>query len=601
MALTVSEIQDKAEILAQGLKIDMDTSLQELLNRSVDSGWFLPFQPDINLRLIDVSGGLSQTTTTINLPTLTSFGEAQQPESPELSDVATPNIPNVPTFDESAPTLNLPTAPSASLPAAPTNMPEFSPPALPSKPIFALPTVPTFAPIAIPEVPELDIPIFDASVPVDELIEPSTAFDFVELDYSSDLLDSIKAKLRGDLVNGGYGIDPSDEVAIWERARERELKAADAAIEEATTQRAARGFLLPDGALWAAQQIAEQNALDTSSTLSREIAIKRADMYVQARQFAITQSMQLENALIQYSGAKAERALNAAKAQVEVGIALYNLRLEKYKALLESYSKQAQVYETRIRANLSTLEGVKAKIESSNLLLNSQQIGVQIYQSQVDASTKLIELYRTEMEAAQIQAQIEKIKLDGFRTSVEAYGEQVRARETEFKMFEAQIRGETSKIEAYRAAAEAYNSKVNGIKVKAEAEDIVARAQIEENKLLLDQHRTNIDAYRASVEKISLENKSILQRQELGVELDRVLDAKETTRKQTLATILKSNADISTADAELRIKRASNEMAAFIKLQEMAQSGYTEVARARSNVVMAALSQLSGIATQSAS
>jgi hypothetical protein len=594
---TPAEIQDRSVILTDAILNNTFAEIRSLVDLSYDTAALFPNVPGVNLALIDTSGGLSSTFSTTSFPNLVSYSSAVVPTVPVLSDVPTPNVPVVPTFDESSPTLNLPTAPISTRPSSPGNAPEFVSPSLPVRPSLSIPDVPSLAAIAIPVVPSIDIPFFDAVLPIDELIEPSTNFDFIEESYSSDLLSVLRAKLSGDLTNGGYGIDPADEIALWERARERELKAADAAIDEAVSQIAARGYILPPGALFAAQQIAEQDVLDKSSTLSREIALKRADLYVQNRQFAITQSSAVESMLIQYAGARAERALNAAKSQIELGISLYNLRVQKFQALLEGYRTQGQIYETKIRANLSTLEAYKAQIEAARTGVETQQLQVTVYRSQIEAANAGIALYRTEMEAAQIQAQIENLKLGAFRTSVESYAAQVGAREAEFKVFEAQIRGEISKIDAFRTSAEAYQARVGAIKIKAEAEEIASRSQIQENQMLLDQYRANIDGYRAQIERVNAENKSILELSGLGFELEKVLDSKEQTRKQTTTQIAIANAGIYAENAKLNIEVTRAQLEAFLKIRSAALGGVAAGVDAQARIASAALQQLSAVVT----
>ena len=48
-----------------------------------------------------------------------------------------------------------------------------------------------------------------------------------------------------------------------------------------------RGFSLPPVALLSLTESAIQNSQNASNALSREIALKRGDLYVQNRQFAI--------------------------------------------------------------------------------------------------------------------------------------------------------------------------------------------------------------------------------------------------------------------------------------------------------------------------
>lgn len=595
---TVDEIQLNAQLLANTLIQTVADGLGELNQKARDVSTFLPTVADANLALINTSGGLSSVTTSVSTPSLTSYAGVAAPSTPTLGAVTVPASVNIESFDDTKPTLNLPTAPSNSLPAAPANAPDFNAPSLPDRPTITLPSVPSFAAILIPDAPALDLPIFSATAPIDSLVEPSTQYQFNEADYSDTLLTSMKAKLQSDLDNGGYGIDAGDENGLWERARERELRAADIAIDEATSQIAARGFVLPPGALFMAQQQAEEGVLDKTSTLNRDIALKRADMYVQARQFAIGKANEVEQMLVTFAAGRAERALNAAKAQIDVGISLYQLRVEKFKAALSSYQVQAGVYETQIRASLQKLEVFKAQIEGARAAAEVQTLQVQVYRSQVDAANLIIGLYRTEMEAARIKADVERLKLEGFKAQVEAYASQVGAREAEFRMFSAQIQGETAKVEVYKASADAYRSKVDGVKTKVEADDIIAKAQIATNESILRRYLADVESYRAQISKINDENTNILRGTGLTVEIERALNAQEHERRLLVTEVSKGNASIYAQQAQLNIEAAKSRLQAYLTAQGITVDAYKFSNDALGRIASSALSQLTAVASK---
>src|SRR5688572_10760 len=128
----------------------------------------------------------------------------------------------VPDFTASAPSVDLPQPPSSALPAAPTPV-EVRDVLIPTSPSVVLPAVPTINEVALPAVPTITIPEFTSTLPIDTIVVPSNTFTFYEVAYASELLDATKAKLLVDMESGGYGIEPSDEAGIWDRARDREV------------------------------------------------------------------------------------------------------------------------------------------------------------------------------------------------------------------------------------------------------------------------------------------------------------------------------------------------------------------------------------------
>lgn len=299
---------------------------------------------------------------------------------PTLNPIEVPGLANIPEFTSVSPVLNLPARPDAALPGAPTGQPTFNEPAAPNKPVFTLPTPPSIQSVAIPEVPALNLPVFDMEMDFGDVVAPTAQFQFNEAAYTSSMLEEVQGKLLFDLINGGYGIDDADEQRIWDRARERELKAAEAKLQDLYRQTAARGFDLPPGSFHTQVDAVSQEMLENNSTLSRDIALKRADLYVQNRQFTLTTAQSVENMLINYYGAAAERALNASRTQVEMGAVLFNTHLQRQNLRLEQYRTYAQVYADRVRAAVASLEGFKVQVEAANLNVETQKVYADIYE-----------------------------------------------------------------------------------------------------------------------------------------------------------------------------------------------------------------------------
>lgn len=445
-------------------------------------------------------------------PTLPGYDGIHAPGAPGAVSFTVPNIGTIPDLLLAEPTISLPSAPSTALPGAPGNSPSFNMPAVPSAPTLTLPDVPLFASVALPEAPLTEIPLFDAVADFGDVTAPTHQFEFAEREYSSELLDATKAKILYDITNGGYGIDDADERRLWDRAREREIMLADSRLQDLARTHAARGFPMPNGAFYAQQEAARQEARATVSTLSRDIMIKKADMYVENRRFMIEAATKLESVLINYYAGMAERALNAARLQVELGVAVFNAQVMRFQAKLDEYKTYASVFESRIRASLTVVEIYKAQVEGARLTVETQKLHADVYQTQINGINAMINLYKTQMEAAQIAANIEKLKLDAFRSEVEVYGEQVRAKAAEFSMFRDQIQGELAKVQVYDASVRAYGARIGALETKAKIADVTARTEIAQSSATLERYRTEMEAYKTEVGVATEKIRSTLQR-----------------------------------------------------------------------------------------
>ena len=454
--------------------------------------------PSVTLNTPWVSAGA----TSVAMPGYsgTTAVSASAPSSQALQPVTTPAFEDAPSFLLVSPVINLPDAPASTLPTAPGAAPVFVAPDTPARPAISFPAVPVFENLNIPAAPSVNIPTFTSALPIEDITAPTEVFSYVEQEYKSAMLDALKAKLLYDLANGGYGIETADESALWERAREREMRGAAAAIQDAARQMATRGFAIPPGAMFAQMEAVRQNTMEKTSSLSREIALKRADMYVENRKFTIQQVQATEQMLITYFGYMMERALNTSKAMVELGIKVYDAKLARLKYFVERENARTQVYEVVLKAALANLEAYKSQLEGTRVAADVQRIHAEVYKTQLDGVNALVNVYRTEVEASRVKADIEQIKLQAFKAAIETYTAQVGAKQAEFSMYESQIKGEMSKVDIYKAQVGAYGAQIDAYKSKAETARVVLEAQIEPNKLLIEKYRVDIAKYSAELQ-----------------------------------------------------------------------------------------------------
>lgn len=165
--------------------------------------------------------------------------------------------------------------------------------------------------------------------------------DYLARFFPGAVADACDDWIQTAIVNGGTGIPAAIEQAIWDRARGREIVEARRLEQEATNQFAARGFVLPPGALAARLLEVEQDATNKAATLSREQAIKAAELEIQNIRFAIEQGLRVRIAVIQGVGdyirawfKPADDAVEYAKALVNAKEKLWNQAADYYRALI---------------------------------------------------------------------------------------------------------------------------------------------------------------------------------------------------------------------------------------------------------------------------
>ena len=442
------------------------------------------------------------------------LGEAKsaKPTAPEIPELAielpadvnigdvTVGTVTIPTFSASNPAINIPTTPTVSLPNEPS-APEVTDPTLPEKPTITYPDVPTLNSITLPDAPTISFDDFSETLPsdLDSLTEPTNNFAFTEDAYSNTVDASVAGHLGSDLT-GGYGIETSDEAALWNRMQEREQEGSLGLTTDIIEKEAQRGLKRPSGAMFASIDKAREVALEKISSANRDIALKRSDLYVQNRQHAIQQAVQYSSMHLNYHSSKMERKLNAAKILVQLGIEVFKAKIELGKARLMKYQSAADVYKAVIQAELAKIEVYKVQMESAKIESDIQRLQVAIYEARLEAVKSIVDVYNVEMEGAKLQADIQSLKIEIYRAQIQAYAEQVRASTASFELYEAQVKGETAKVQVYESQVAAYNAKIGGVRAKADIKIAEANVKLRNNELKLQQYSTKVGASREKLQ-----------------------------------------------------------------------------------------------------
>jgi hypothetical protein len=219
------------------------------------------------------------------------------------------------------------------------------------------------------------------------------------------MFDTVNNKVLSDLINGGYGIDPADEEALWQRTRDRESIAANIALDELRNKFSAYGIPIPQGAYVAVLESALNKSQDIMSDANRDISIKRADLYRTTREKTMKFSLELANAQLGITTKKIEMMKETASAIME------NIRvdIEAHKELLavndfnlkKIFGKQEileKIYGSDINswdARLNALTKTYAIIQQGSAdQLNADRLG---YESNVAKAKVNIEAFQAKV------------------------------------------------------------------------------------------------------------------------------------------------------------------------------------------------------------
>jgi hypothetical protein len=394
-----------------------------------------------------------------------------------------------------APTLEFPDAPVLSYGLVPT-IPTVRDVAVPEAPTVETPELPTF--LTLTPVSFAGVNLHEdwlaglAAMPTLDLLEP-TPYSYAHgPEYTSEVMDKLKAKLS-ERLNGGTGLPAHIEQMIFGRAVDREVKQAQANIDEVMRTSENLGYHLPPGVVAVQLRQAQKGLHDRVSELSRDIAIKQAELEQSNMRETITVGVQLESQLIDYSYKLEALTFEASKIAAENALAIYNGALEKFKALLQAYQTYTGAYKTLIDAELAKVEVYKAQLAGEQTKADINKSLVEQYKAQIDAGMSTVEIYRAQVGAAQTLIELEQARIGAAGEQVKAYVSQVNAETLKVEAYKATVQAEGFKGDAYKAQVDAYSSHTR-------AQSEVARVQVSRYEAVARAKAAEWDGYRAKIE-----------------------------------------------------------------------------------------------------
>jgi hypothetical protein len=501
---------------------------------------FIPPNPPVDIDFLKVDTNIVPVKVIKPKAPTVSLGSRNLPSTPILSNIDV-TIGNAPSFNEADPSVNLPSPPSPLdifLPVK--NFTVNTDVDFPITPNLVLPTIPTLVDLNIPTPQDIAIPLFDQPFPTsNSLVIPGVTFGFSETPYQSDLLNKVKLTLLNRL-NGGTGLSPIVEEALWNRGRDREARASLLAERTLLDERASAGWDRPQGSLLSSLDGIIQETQAKIIELNREILIKQADLEQTNLQNSIQQTISLEGVLISQYNETVKRAFEVAKYTQDVAIEIFKLAVNKYNSELEAYKAFATAYSARVQAELSKVEIFKAQIDAERLKGDINEQNIKIYVASLEGIKSNVEIYKTLIGAVSEKLKAEALKVEVYKSEVEAYSEGVKAKATEYGAYSEQIKGELAKVEIFDSKVKAFTGRMQAY--AAESDVKIKKAEIDSslNELKIKQFSALVDAFIKQVQADQLIYQS-------------AVDIYRGETQMYLADVGASN-----AAAELSLKEADN-------------------------------------------
>jgi hypothetical protein len=402
-------------------------------------------------------------------------------------------------FAEVAPKIDLGKAPD---PLSDSYKPRFMPAtqniAIPSNFAVGIPSAPVMTgDVNLPHAPAVVFPKYLEEIDwgaAEGIEEPDFAFTFNEQAYQSAMMDGLKSKLMADLAAGGYGIEPGDEVGLWERARDREAASSGAEVQALARDFASRGFMVPPGSMFGALEGIRAKAMDAAATLSRDVALKRADLYVQNRQFTIQQVKELETLLLNQHMAVMERILRAAQVSAQFVVDQYRARLDKTRLAVDVIQARVQSFRELVAAESTKVAIYNAQISAELAKTEVDKNKLEAYRASLSGVESTVNVYRLQVQAAEAAIQAERSKVEMWKAEVDGYLATVKAKEAEFSGYESRIRGEQARVQLFSEQVRAHAAKVDAKRVEADIKSMEVRSYTESANVALRAFEAELSA-----------------------------------------------------------------------------------------------------------
>lgn len=370
---------------------------------------------------------------------------------------------------------------------------------IPAEPAITMPDMEALEQIVLPNFVFPQLPTFDATPPdASGIAIPNVFINWVEPVYESEILDDLQAKIST-MMQGGTGLPPPIEEALFARARERDSAETRRAVQEAVDTWAARDFSMPPGMLVRQADVIREEGRLRAAELNRDIMVEAAKWEIESIRFAVEQGLALEQITSNLYENMARRLFEMARFQAEAQISVFDARINLFNAQNAAFETLAQVFRTKLDGAIAQLTAYKTAVEGQVAVGQINQQRVDVFRAKLDAVQSSVDVYKAMMQGAQIRSETIKTQFDAYRVDVQAFAEQIGAEKVKFDAYESQIKGETAKANVLDSLARAYASTVQGLAAKADVRVKGAQIKMEAAKTKVSKFLADVDAYKAQL------------------------------------------------------------------------------------------------------
>lgn len=391
-----------------------------------------------------------------------------------------------------------PPTPSIAFPPSPGPIETSGAPILPvpnpvSIPTATLPPDPPLPPLddlVVPPFAGINEPVFVDVVPVFDAVAP-TGLQYTPSNFVDTLLTQTKATIAL-FMQGGTGIPIIVQDALFQAGRVREEQTALAAEQDAFDTWAGRNFSMPPGMLVEAVTVAQERSRFAANALSRDILSKAAVWEIENLRHYVAQGVSLVGMLMNQFNQVEQRVFDAAKAQADIELKIYELATTLYNIRQTARRIGAEVYKARWDGEVAKVTAFRATVDAvvAKGQINDQR--VRVYLGMWEGVKSAAQVFETRMRGAQIASEQNKTAMEGYAAGTQGYAALIQARKVPSEVYAEEMKGA-----AVQGAV--FESQVKGFLGVVQAQEAEATVKQKLMDLKLGAIKASIDKYTATL------------------------------------------------------------------------------------------------------
>lgn len=492
----------------------------------------------------------------------------EEPADPgEPSPILAPSRPTLPEYETPETTVNEP---------APTYADFTSSVPIPAMRPIILPTPPTL---------QLDSIVFDAVPPTFDFDTPTSEItNFTAGTYSPLMLDELKTAILN-VLQGGTGLPPELEDALFERAREREAELGAREMDTVRNEFAARGYKYPPGALARRLDRTRSDAATKISQLNRDQFVTRLQLEVEQFRAVLSSAVGLEEMWSNAFIAAERLRMDAVRMQVDFALQLFNAQISKVGAQTAIFTAQAQVFRERIAAEEAKIRAYQSELEAKRIIGELNQQDIAIYAERIKALNVNADIYRSRVEGYVAKFKEVEARVAVFRELLASNRDKVGVYEADVRAMGELIKAQATRDERFQIRASIFSTKTDAVKSRYEAMLSAYNQNFKIAELRRDTFVANGERIKTMIEAESGRIDAIVSRYQA---VAAQLSAKSEVEKARYSLLLsfaqaqiermKAAADILLKNGEINIQSALQAQNLMIRARETAATTLAQLA-----------------------